>query len=76
MDPNVVLNPVSAHAHFNLHSQRLLDLASKCIGWSGRTIRKLPVLAYSKLAKDFLTMEEFQLLLELSIMEKQKSKSN
>uniref|UniRef100_A0A914Y1M6 AAA+ ATPase domain-containing protein n=1 Tax=Panagrolaimus superbus TaxID=310955 RepID=A0A914Y1M6_9BILA len=70
IDQSIALSPVSSFPRFNEYSQKLLVLASHCRGISGRTIRKLPVLAYSRLSLDHLTMDQFLHNLEAVINEK------
>uniref|UniRef100_A0A7E4VST0 AAA domain-containing protein n=1 Tax=Panagrellus redivivus TaxID=6233 RepID=A0A7E4VST0_PANRE len=76
VDPSAKLDPVSSWQHFTDDSAHLLRLSTRCIGLSGRAIRKLPVLAYSKLSKDQLTLPEFFAVLDKAIDEKTKTNEN
>uniref|UniRef100_A0A914X7M8 AAA+ ATPase domain-containing protein n=1 Tax=Plectus sambesii TaxID=2011161 RepID=A0A914X7M8_9BILA len=50
-------------------SYRLLKIAEKSVGLSGRTLRKLPVLAYSKRPLDMVPLDEFLDAMEAAVSE-------
>ncbi|KAH7726988.1 CBN-PCH-2 protein [Aphelenchoides avenae] len=55
---------------FAEYSDRLMAISKQAVGLSGRSIRKLPVLAYSKSVAESLSMDSFLDKLECVIKEK------
>ncbi|MFH4978493.1 hypothetical protein AB6A40_005202 [Gnathostoma spinigerum] len=69
-----VIEPPSSDGHSSLYSQRLLEISKLAVGLSGRCLRQLPVLAYSKLALDSLTINQCLSVFEKAIVQKIASK--
>lgn len=50
------------------HSERLMEIARRCFGFSGRTLRKLPMLAHAWfVTDDQVSLDDFLLALELAV---------
>uniref|UniRef100_F1L017 Pachytene checkpoint protein 2 n=1 Tax=Ascaris suum TaxID=6253 RepID=F1L017_ASCSU len=68
-----VIDPLSSYNEFSPNGHRLMQLSRFAVGLSGRALRQLPVLAYSKVALERLTMKQCLEALQKAIEEKKAS---
>lgn len=70
VDSDENLDPLTAFEHFSPCSKKLLELSKIAVGLSGRSLRQIPVLAYSKLPLERLTMNQCLDVFGIAIREK------